>query len=61
MAYYRLYILNGNGRFRECVEFEAKDDKSAILQARPPYENGAELWCDEQRIVQWEARVPRAI
>lgn len=45
MSHYRLYGLNGDGRFIRCAEFEAESDDEACgrsIQLRG--EGAAELW-----------------
>ena len=61
MPEYKLYRLDRNGRIASRVEFEAADDRQAIVEARARVaDTASELWCDTRKVATLPAAEDRA-
>ena len=60
MAYYRLYLMDGEStHILERVEFEARDDAAAIASCELRQPRGPmELWHRDRRIRSWSRPPP---
>lgn len=61
MPEYKLYRLDRNGRIASRVEFEAADDREAIIGARARVpDTASELWCNTRKVAVLPAADDRA-
>lgn len=60
MAHYRLYCIDGSGRFFRCEEFSAAGDDEAIVESRERRgASAAELWSGARMVTAFAAPAAR--
>jgi len=56
MAHYRLYCIDGSGRFFRCDEFSAANDDEAVLESKERRGgSAAELWSGARMVAAFAA------